>query len=167
MKTLILARHAKSSWEDPDWTDFERPINKFGKKALPSMATQMKELLGDAKPLIISSPANRAITTAKKYADIFEIPHDDIIQDMDIYHLGTRYILNLIKKQADSIDTLMIVGHNPDITSLASVTTGNYIDNVPTGAWVCVDFDADNWAKIESKTGQLRLFAKPLKKSKK
>lgn len=162
MKTLILVRHAKSGWDNPDWIDFERPLNKRGLRDAPFMGNILKEK-GILPDLIISSSANRAITTARAYAQAFDYKESDIRQDINIYEKGTRHIINTIKSVPNNVGTLMIFGHNPDITSLCTYFSGEYIDNVPTSGTVCIDFDIDLWDKVEERNGKLRFFEFPKK----
>lgn len=162
MKTLIIARHAKSSWDNPEWTDFERPLNKRGFKDAPMIA----EILKDKKikpDLIYSSTAQRAITTAKIYSEILNFPQNDIIQDQNIYEQGNRYIIDLIKKTNNKINTIIVFGHNPTMTSLSTYFSGEYFDNVPTSGTVCIDFDFDKWKDVDKINGKLRFFEYPKK----
>lgn len=163
MKVLILARHAKSTWQNAEMTDFERPLNEKGMKNAVLMGAKLNEELADKKPYIISSGACRALTTATIYAEAMGIPQEEIIQDKKIYHLGSRYMGELIEAQSKSIDTLMLVGHNPDISSFASFATGKYFENIPTSGIVYIKYDIEDWADIEFDTGELHLFDYPKK----
>ncbi|MFP4369869.1 MAG: SixA phosphatase family protein [Candidatus Kapaibacterium sp.] len=162
MKKLILVRHAKSSWENDDWTDFERPLNDRGNKDAPIMADAIKDK-GINPGLIISSPANRAVTTAKTYAQVLGYPEEAIITDMGIYEKGPKYIISLLKKTERKYDTVMLFGHNPDITSLASYFSGNHFDNVPTCGIVGIEFKINNWDDVETENGELSFFEYPKK----
>lgn len=162
MKTIVLIRHAKSGWDDPELADFERPLNKRGFRDAPFMGNILRER--NIKPdMIISSPANRAITTAKIIAGQLGFPEEKIIQEMGIYENGSKYLLNLISKFDNSINTVALFGHNPDITSLSSYLSGDYFENVPTCGTVCIDFDFDNWRDAVEENGELRFFEFPKK----
>ncbi len=164
MKTLIFARHAKSTWDNPDWTDFERPLNKRGLRNLPIMAGRLKEHLGGAKPQLISSPAVRALITAKGYADELGISHEEILEDIDFYNKGMHYMLDIINELDENQDTVMIIGHNPTMTSIASFSTGQHFQNVPTCGIVIVDYQCEKWIDLKIDSGQLREFDFPKKK---
>src|SRR5690242_17249759 len=84
MKTLILVRHAKSSWETPGLSDYDRPLNDRGKKDAPEMAKRLKEK-GIRIDQIVSSPAKRAKRTARYFADVFNIDKDEIYLVEDLY----------------------------------------------------------------------------------
>ncbi len=88
MKTLYLVRHAKSSWEQPELSDLERPLNKRGKKDAPFMGSLLKKK-NEIPELIISSPAKRASSTAKRFAEELGIKKEDIKTEKDLYvHLS-------------------------------------------------------------------------------
>src|SRR5688500_9738993 len=84
MKTLILVRHAKSSWDTPGLTEFERPLNERGKKDAPEMASRLKDK-GIKLDHVVSSPAKRAKRTARFFAETFDIDKDDILLVEDLY----------------------------------------------------------------------------------
>ena len=113
-KTLYIARHAKSSWDDASLSDFERPLNKRGKRDAPFMAEKLKEL-GVKPDLILSSPAQRAKTTAKHY---HEALGSKLEFDERIYEASLMSLIYLIQEQFEKVDSLMIVGHNPGLTML-------------------------------------------------
>lgn len=159
-RIITLVRHAKSSWDNPEWSDLERPLNKRGNKDLPMMSQLIASKI-EKPDLIYSSPAVRAITTAKAYAEAFGFEQDKIIVDKEIYERGSRYIIELIKNINPKWKSIMIFGHNPDMTSLASYFTGDYFQNVPTSGTVCVEFDIKSWAEIDTRNGKLIFFEYP------
>jgi|YNPMSStandDraft_1061717.scaffolds.fasta_scaffold00004_41 phosphohistidine phosphatase len=162
MKRIILVRHAKSSWENPDWSDFERPLNKRGLRDAPFMADIVAKKI-EKPDLIISSPAVRAATTCKYFAKAFSYNEKDIIFDENIYSKGSRYIINLIFQLDSNFNSVMIFGHNPDITSLFAYFTGEYIDNIPTCGVFAVEFDIKSWKEIENNNGKLIFYEYPKK----
>ena len=107
MKTLYVVRHAKSSWDQEDLSDFDRPLNERGLKNAPEMAQRLME--GSTIPqLIISSPAKRAISTARILAKEFGISEDAIKQEASIYEGDRSDLARLISRQNPDIDTIMI-----------------------------------------------------------
>jgi phosphohistidine phosphatase len=162
MKELILVRHAKSSWDNPDWTDFNRPLNKRGLADAPFMANLATKW--EFKPqMIISSTANRALTTSKIFAEAFGLPSESFIEDYNIYEKGPKYIISKLRSLDNSLSKVMLFGHNPDMTSLASYFTGQYFDNVPTCGMVHIKFDFDDWDNIETTNGELVRYEFPKK----
>lgn len=166
MKTLVVVRHAKSDWSDPNITDIERPLNKRGKRDAPFMAELMKQqnLVPD---LILTSPAERALQTVKYFADVFSIDKSKIIIREEIYNLGSVAIRKLLSQIDDTHNVVYLFGHNPDLTSLVNQLLDVFIENIPTTGIVCIDFDFDSWKEILNKKGNLRFFEYPKKYFKK
>jgi len=162
MKKIILVRHAKSGWDNPDLQDFERPLNKRGKTDAPIMA-QILEKYKVFPDLLISSPAVRALTTANIFAETINYPPKKILTDKGIYEKGARYIIKLIANLNNSVNTVVVFGHNPDMTSLASYFVGDYFDNVPTCGIVAIEKDVDDWSKIEDGNSKLLFYEYPKK----
>ena len=163
MKRLYLVRHAKSSWEDAELPDFDRPLNKRGKKAAPKMGKRLKKQ--KARPdLIVSSPAVRAITTARVLAEALGYPLDSIVADDAVYHAGVDGLLAVVQGTDEAVESLMLFGHNPGFTDLARALTGDYIVNMPTCSVYCVDFDVDSWSKVSRGAGSCAFFDFPKSK---
>lgn len=153
MKKLLIIRHAKSSWDDASLRDFDRPLNKRGVRDVPDMGKRLASL--DIQPdLIISSPANRAITTARGIA--IEIGYDieRIQAEPELYHAGTSTIREVISKVDNNINTLMIFGHNPGFTDLISRVSDLSLYNLPTCAACGIEFDFTSWKEILNQHGQ-------------
>ena len=164
MKYLYLVRHAKSSWDFPELTDFERPLNKRGKKNAPEMGLRLasRDLKLDA---IVSSPANRAITTAKAIAEQLEYTLGDIIEDESVYHASGSTLIEIINQFSETWKTVMLVGHNPGFTDLANYLKepDYYISNVPTCGVVAIEFTTNNWGDITKHSGRMLFFDYPKK----
>ena len=136
-KTLYIARHAKSSWKDMTLSDFERPLNARGKRDAPFMADLLKEK-GIRPELILSSPAKRAKKTAKQY---HETLGGELHFDEDIYEASLMNLLELVKEALQNVDSVMIVGHNPDLTALNDLFSDKSIFNIPTAGVVGIVFE--------------------------
>ena len=162
MKTLYLVRHAKSSWKYPRLDDFERPLNKRGRKNAPFMGSILKELKV-APDLIISSPANRAATTARIIADTIDYPLEKIRYDETIYASSEYDLLQVIQQLDDGANQAMLVSHNPAITELANSIGDTAISNIPTCGVCCINLDISSWAKIGDQRGKLKFFEFPKK----
>lgn len=142
--------------------DFDRPLNSRGKKDAPAMGSFMKKM-GIMPELMISSPANRAKTTAYEIAEKLGIKKADILLNENLYHASSSEILNVVGGVNDSIEALAIVGHNPGLTYFANMKTGAYIDNVPTTGVVGINFDVEKWEDLEDTQGSLAFFEYPKK----
>jgi phosphohistidine phosphatase len=161
MKTVILVRHAKSSWKDPGLKDFDRPLNKRGKRDAPFMGKKLKER--KIMPgLILSSPAKRARKTATEIAKAIGYPKNKIQYNEDIYHSSAQYLLQLVRKQDDTHETIMLFGHNPDFNDFADLLLGdNPVMNIPTTGVHCIKFDVDSWKKVKEGKGRSVFFDYP------
>jgi len=162
MKTLYLVRHAKSSWKYSDLDDFERPLNKRGHKNAPFMGKVLKKLKV-APGLIISSPANRAAMTARIIAAAINYPLEDIRYSAALYELSKNASTHIVKHIDDSVNTAMVVGHNPTINGLANYVGDQPVGNIPTCGVFCVVLGISSWTKISEHCGKLKFFEFPKK----
>ncbi|NNK93816.1 MAG: histidine phosphatase family protein [Desulfobacterales bacterium] len=160
MKQLLLIRHAKSSWANPDLADFDRPLNKRGKRDAPYMG-KLLAAQGISPELIITSPAKRAKRTAKTIAAKIGYDEGSIIYREDIYMSGLSGLLKAIASTDNSINSLALVGHNYAITELAEWLTGKVIGNIPTCGIVSIEFRVPSWKKIIEHSGRLIFFDYP------
>jgi len=148
MKKLILVRHAKSSWKFPHLADIDRPLNGRGKSNAPEMGQRLLKA-GVSADLLLSSPAKRAFKTAKLIAQEIKYPTKNIVTDVELYHSGTHTLLNVLRKQDDAHEFILLFGHNPGITDFANYLTGSDIFNIPTAGIFAVNFAVDSWSRID------------------
>lgn len=158
--TLVLVRHAKSSWEHPELPDIERPLNDRGRRAAPAMA---RWLAGQGVPpdLIVASPAVRARSTAVYFAEALGGSPGDIVIERDLYFEGTHGMLRTLERVDDRNRCVMMVGHNPTMTDLLNGLTGAGIANIPTCGVAVVGFDMPSWGLVDATRGQLRSYRVP------
>ena len=162
MKTIYLVRHAKSSWKYPNLDDFERPLNKRGRKNAPFMGKVLKKLKV-APDLVISSPANRAATTARIIAAAINYPLENIRYSEAIYEFSENALIHVVKQIDDAVNKAMIVGHNPATNGLANYIGDQPISNIPTAGVFDVDLNISSWAKISGHCGKVIFFEYPKK----
>lgn len=160
MKKVVLIRHAKSDWGSPHTKDFDRTLNPRGLRDAPFMATMLKEKISSVDK-VISSPAYRAMTTCKYFCIEFGYNEAEIQYDKGIYEDGQSTILNLLKNIDNSMNTVFVFGHNPDITSTATYLSGERIDNIPTCGIVAINFEINNWSEVINKNGTREFFLYP------
>lgn len=160
MKTIVFIRHGKSDWDQAELTDFERPLNKRGLRDAPFMGNLLKSK-GINPNIIISSPAVRAKTTAMLISEALDYPIQNIRYEKAIYEYGPNSVISIINSLEQSINTAIIVGHNPDLTHLVNFLCGEHFDNVPTCGTVCIDFEIQHWNEIPGATGKIRFFEYP------
>ena len=162
MKNLFLTRHAKSSWNNPGLADIDRPLNERGKKAAPFMGKLIVDK-GEKPELLISSPANRALSTAKAFGEVMGLVENDIIVNRAIYGAGAQQLLELVQNQDDLHKSIMLFGHNPTFTSFVNMLTGSNIMNVVTCGVVRIDFEYSSWIDIDFGSGRLVYYEYPKK----
>ncbi len=162
MKTLYLVRHAKSSWKYPNLDDFERPLNKRGRKNVPFMGKVLKKLKV-APDLVISSPANRAAMTTRMIVAAINYPLENIRYSEAIYEFSEKALIHVVKQIDDAVNKAMVVGHNPALNGLANYIGDQPIGNIPTCGAICVELDISSWANINANCGKLKFFEFPKK----
>ena len=144
MKTLTLVRHAKSSWKDGDLSDRERPLNERGERDAPLMGKRIVAA-GIRPSLIIASPAVRAWTTAKIIAEEIGYPREFLQREKTLYLASLDHILDILVAQDADFNNVMLVGHNPGMTTFANYLSPGVTDNLPTAGVVSVGFEQEDW----------------------
>ncbi len=160
MKKILLVRHAKSDWNNSNITDFERPLNDRGIRDAPLMAARLlKQHL--IPQLVVSSPALRAFTTAKYFADKLGIDKKLIQTEADIYEAAATTLLSIINKLDNKYDFVALFGHNPGITNLAIKLCDTDIYDIPTCGVVLIEFAVEDWKMVSADTGEQLLYDFP------
>ena len=152
MKSLTLLRHAKSERDSPDGSDFARSLNERGRADAARMGEEMRKL-GLPYDLVLASSAQRVVETLDGVGGLS--PRFD----ERIYNASTAELVNIVRESDDSIDRLMMVGHNPGFERLAGQLTHSAID-FPTGALVEIELPIDQW-RDAGNGGRLVRFIKP------
>jgi len=159
-KILYLVRHAKSSWSDASLSDRDRPLNRRGRRSAPDMGKRLAEQ-GHQPDLIISSPAKRAFSTAKKIAKELGFDKSEIMTDESLYFSGSGSMVSMLENLDDRYQSVMIVGHNPAMTGLLNVLSEAQVDNMPTCAIAVVSFDMATWSELGDTGGDLLAYDFP------
>ncbi len=161
MKTIILVRHGKSSWEY-SVSDKDRPLQERGVNdaLLVSNVLKPQKIEIDA---VFSSPANRALHTCMIFLRQLEFPYEDFRIIEGLYDFSGDSDLEFIKNLDNTLQTVMIFGHNHAFTHLANSLGNTYIDNVPTSGLVHLIFEVDQWNSITKGTTKQTIFPKQLK----
>ena len=144
MKTLILIRHAKSSWDAAGVDDFDRMLNERGKKDAPEMAKRIKAK-GINIDVFLSSPAKRAHKTAKYFAEELGIDKDKMVLVDKLYEASVTAFLEVVSTIDEDNKTAIIFSHNPGITEFVNTLTKVRLDNMPTCGVFAVQAEADKW----------------------
>jgi phosphohistidine phosphatase len=160
MKTLVLVRHAKSSWDNIDQQDIDRPLNERGKKDAPEMAKRLKDK-GLKVDVLVASPAKRARRTAVFFAEELGAKKEDILLFDELYMAGSSAFERVIASLPDKYDTVAIFAHNPGITEFANTLTNVNVDDMPTCAIFAVGGDTDKWATFRASDKKFLFFDYP------
>jgi phosphohistidine phosphatase len=159
-KRITLLRHAKSSWKDASLADRDRPLNRRGNKTAPDMGKRLAEL-GVRPSLLLTSPAKRARETARLIARELNYPLEFIQSESELYLATPETILQVVARQDNGFNDVMLFGHNPGITELANRLGDRNIDNVPTCGMVGIELDVKEWTEIVAADGKTVFFDYP------
>jgi phosphohistidine phosphatase len=146
MKTLLILRHAKSSWKKPGLADHDRPLNKRGKGDAPRMGqwVEQQDLVPD---LIITSTANRARVTAEVVAE--NSGYEGEIQLERSFYMGyPEAYLEVLRQLPDEVQTVMVVGHNPGLEELLEELVMEP-ERLPTAALARIDLPIQTWQELD------------------
>jgi len=160
MKTVLLIRHAKSSWDDFTIDDFDRPLNDRGKRDAPEMA---KRLLKRKQEIdaFISSPAKRAKKTALLFAEEFKFDKEKVKFHDYLYHPSSENLMRAIESAPDKADNIAIFSHNPGITAFANELTDIRVDDMPTCAIFALSADTKHWKDFHNAARKFLYFDYP------
>ena len=160
MKHLLLVRHGKSDWANHHISDFERPLNARGLRNAPEMASRILNR-NQVPELIVSSSALRALTTARHFAQVWDKPVEQIIQERAIYEANVKTLLQVVNQLDNKYQRVAMFGHNPGFTDFANYLADADIHNIPTCGTVLIEFPVDDWAQVSHHTGSLLKFDYP------
>jgi len=157
MKTLLLMRHAKSSWDDSSLDDHERPLNPRGRRDAPLMGERLAESRF-APDHLLCSTAKRALETAELV--VGALSHTGPVDVREgIYHATPRELLAAIT-QAGAGQRLLVVGHNPGLGELVELLADDD-RHMPTAAIAIIELPIEEWSEIVNAKGRLVDFLKP------
>lgn len=155
MKTLLLLRHAKSSWKKPTLNDFDRPLNDRGRKAAQTVGKFLgkQELAID---LVISSPAVRARQTIERVLGAAGVS-PELRFDQRIYEASPATLLEVVSQIEDDRKSVLLVGHNPGMEELLTLLVGKE-EPMPTAAVAKISLDIKKWDKVVGSKAELDSF---------
>lgn len=159
MKTLLLMRHAKSSWKHPDMKDIERPLNKRGEKDAPKMGKLLveQELVPQ---LILSSTAVRARKTVE--AVVAKSGYTGEVMYLDSFYMAEPQVyLDVLRVLPDALERVMVVGHNPGLEAVLQMLS-HQVESLPTGSIAYICLEMDHWSQIDQESkGELIQLWRP------
>lgn len=167
MKILTLLRHAKSTWDDPVARDFDRPLNRRGRKAAVTVGKALRDE-GMEFDAVIASPAVRVVETLQDIAEGYGRALEPV-NDADLYLASPAVLLDRIQHVDDSAQRLLVVGHNPGLEQLATLLSGSDSSGLlgeletkyPTATLAVIEFAVDRWADVAKGAGTLTRFIRP------
>ncbi|WP_235017359.1 SixA phosphatase family protein [Nitrincola tapanii] len=160
LRQLILVRHAKSSWKDPDLADFDRPLNRRGRQNLPAMCERVLQA-GLFPDQLIYSPARRTLLTAQALIGVLDLQPTQSRAEKSLYECSGQHLLQFLSEQPDSSHSLMLVGHNPGLQELAEILLKERLEAFPTSAVLALQLPLNHWAEISSASASIQLFDYP------
>jgi len=153
MKTLLILRHAKSSWKNNELSDHDRPLNPRGQRDAPNVGKRLRneDLIPD---VILSSTAKRACQTAEAVAEESGCV-GELQLSGELYGGGPEAYLEAIRNLPSAVDCALVVGHNPDLEELVEILSGESV-RLPTAALAHLQLDIQGWQDLnEAEQGKL------------
>ena len=160
-RRLTLVRHAKSDWGEPSLDDFDRPLNRRGERDAPEMAQRVLAA-GLVPTRIVTSPAVRALATARAFADAFDYPASRIVLADDAYLAPPSQLLGVVQRHGGRARHLMLFAHNPGISGFCAALTGeDSLGEVPTCAVMSLTVPDVEWSRLALGAGTLDFYDFP------
>lgn len=160
MKTLTIIRHAKSSWNDPSLTDFQRPLNKRGVRDAPRIGEALHER-GVSFDAVLCSDAQRAMQTLSLLGQGMAIDEEIVAYRHDMYGATANHLVSCIAEQPDSLSSIALVGHNPGMEDLAYKLAEQPVGHMSTCNVVQLLFECSKWSDLSPGTGKAALILRP------
>lgn len=158
-KNIFLIRHAEAE-SNNDISDFDRHLTQKGIKEASEISGKMHNR-GLAPQLVLSSPATRALSTAKIFAENLSLDLNKIQLENTIYEASVTTLLSLINHLDNNYSTAALFGHNPGMSELLAYLSNGYLGAIPTSGIVMLEFDQDSWAAISEGSGHIKWYAYP------
>ena len=162
---LWLLRHAKSSWDEPDLADHDRPLSARGERDAQRMRRYLEDEVADPA-LVLCSSASRARQTLELVTPALR-GDPDIRIEAELYTFDATVLLSRLRAMGTTAEPVMIVGHNPAIQELSLNIVGSgkelavMAEKYPTGALAEIEVTGDTWGGLEVTTGSLLRFVRP------
>lgn len=160
MKVLYLLRHGKSSWDNASLSDFERPLNKRGNRSADVMGRELASR-GVSPDVIYSSPSVRTRETLEIIAPLLEYPFENIRFEERLYLAPAEFLIDFILHIDDSLDEVLLCGHNPGMEETARFFLGKRAEKFPTCAFLEVRFAGDSWRRVGPGLVKRQVFLYP------
>lgn len=160
MKTLLIVRHAKSSWDNLQLADFERPLNDRGKNDALTMAKRMKEIKIKIERFI-SSPAKRAKKTATIFMEEYGMKEKDLVLIPSLYEASVKNFYDTVENINDKDHVAALFSHNPGITDFVNTLTDQVVDNMSTCGVFAIKIKTKKWKDFKKSEKKFLFFDYP------
>ena len=160
MKTLVFMRHARAVLQQPGQTDRERSLTARGRLEAPMMA-QVLAQRGVRPEVIISSPAERALATARLVAEELTLADHAISLEPVLYKASTDDYFEVIRRLPDGVHSILVVGHNPGITEFVNALEPGAVGEMPPSGLVGIGMDSARWSEVKGNCGKLLFVEHP------
>ena len=160
MKTLLLVRHAKSSWDNTILKDFERPLNERGKHDAPLMAKRIKDNKIEIEAFV-SSPAKRAKKTAELFMNEFGVKAKNLILVPSLYEAALENFYETVEHLKGKYDTVALFAHNPGITDFINSLQCSSVYDMPTCGVYAVKIKTKKWEEFREAEKEFLFFDYP------
>lgn len=162
MKTLYLVRHAKPAPNAGKDADLKRTLSEIGQNEAQAMSKRCHKK-GIAPELCVSSPAARALETAQIFATGLKYPAQQIQVWHELYEGNKKALKALIRGLEDQYATVMLFGHNPALSELASDFLRDFDAELRTSGVVGIAFEVATWQELSAKSAKLLFFDFPVR----
>lgn len=160
MKTINLIRHAKSSWDNIELTDFERPLNKRGINDAKKIGIRLNQL-GFNPDLILASSSIRTTETIQLLCEHIPYHFNKVVLTSTLYHPSKKNFIQLIEGLSDELKNVALVSHNYGISEFADYLTEEFQETMPTCAAISVELEIDSWKEIVRGLGVKKWYIYP------
>jgi phosphohistidine phosphatase len=161
MKRLILVRHATAVDAGPEGSDFHRRLKKRGRREALLMAERVGGSVG-VPDLVLSSPADRALETARVFVTHLGIPEERVTLREQLYGgLLPEEFLQIVQRLPERAATVMVFGHDPSFTEFAAFMIPGFRDAIPKAGVLVIEIDRPKWRPVRSGDGRAALFQRP------
>lgn len=160
MKTLIIVRHAKSSWDDISLADIDRPLNERGKRDAKEMAARLAKK-GLRPDIMISSPAKRARKTSKRFLKEFDFDQDALRIEPALYEAPVKNFYQVIENLDNDFKTAILFSHNPGITDFVNDLGCLPVYNMPTCGVFAIEIQTGDWSEVQTADKKFLFFDYP------
>ncbi len=160
MKQLFLFRHAKSSWDNGNLSDFERPLNHRGISDIPNMAKVLLKKNEVIDHLFCSSAA-RTVATLLGYSQSLHFKAGQQSLHKNLYLASVRELLHYVNTADDNWQSVALIGHNPGLTDFCEYLTNASVFNIPTCGIAKITFQLSDWSLVSAGLGKLEYLEFP------